>query len=78
MVFSGRGVDSRLANGLTRLQEGQILKKLNEERPGIACQMQEFGTGENLMCSDMYREGTHLEVLQLRLEGRTRRIGGCG
>ena len=34
--------------------------------------------GEQLMCSEILREGTHLEELQLRLEGLTRRIGGCG
>ena len=32
----GRGVDKKLADGLTRWQEGQILQKLNKECPGIA------------------------------------------
>ena len=70
------GVDNRLADGLTRWQEGQILEKLNAECPGIAWQVQELGTGEQVMCSEILRESTHLEELQLRLEGLTRRIGG--
>ena len=73
-----RGVDNRLADGLPRWQEGQLLYKLNAECPGIAWQVQELGTGEQLMCSEKLREDTHLEESQLRLERLTRRIGGCG
>ena len=61
-----RGVDNRLADGLTMGQEGQIIEKLNAECPGIAWQVQELETGEKLMCSEILREGTHLEELQLR------------
>ena len=73
-----RGVDSRLADGLTRWKVGQIYENLNADCPGIACQVQELGTGEQLICSEILREGTHLEEVQLRLEGRTRQSGGCG
>ena len=73
-----RGVDNRLADGLTRWREEQIPEKLNAECPGIDWQVQELGTGEQLMCSEILREGTHLEELQLRLEKLTRRIGRCG
>ena len=44
-----RGVDNRLADGLTRWKEGQILEKLNAECPRIAWQVQELGTGEQLI-----------------------------
>ena len=38
VVFSGKacaGVDNRLADGLTRWKEGEILENLNAECPGI-------------------------------------------
>ena len=73
-----RGVENRLADGLARWKEGQILQKRNAECPAIAWQVQDLGTGEHLMCSEILREVTHLEELQLRLEGLTRRIRGCG
>ena len=65
-----RAVDNGLANGLTRWRGGQILEKMNAECPGIAWQVKELGTGEQPMCSEILREGTHLEELQLRL-GKT-------
>ena len=45
-----RVVDNRMADGLTRWKEGQILEKGNAEYPGIAWQVEELGTGEQLMC----------------------------
>ena len=42
-----RGVDIRLADGLTRWQERKILEKLNAECPGIGWQVQELGTGSS-------------------------------
>ena len=73
-----RGVDNRLADGPTRWQEGKDIEKLDAECPAIAWQVQELGTGEQLMCSEILREGTRLQELQLRLEGLTMRFGGCG
>ena len=73
-----RRVDNRMADGLTRWQEGQIPEELDAECPRIAWQVQELGTVERLMCSEILREGAHLEELQLRLEELPRRTGGCG
>ena len=40
-----REVDNSLADGLTRLQEGQNLEQLNAEYPGFAWKVQKLGTG---------------------------------
>ena len=40
-----REVDNSLADSLTRWQEGQNLKQLNVEYPGIAWKVQKLGTG---------------------------------
>ena len=63
-----REVDNSLADCLTRWQEGQNLEQLNAEYPEIAWQVQELGTGDKLICSEVLRQDTHLEELQLRLE----------
>jgi len=42
-----RGVDNRLADGLTRWREEQIPEKLNAECPEIAWQVQELGSGSS-------------------------------
>ena len=52
--------------------------RLLQDRWLCQIQVQELGTGEQVMCSEILREGTHLKELQLRLEGLTRRTGGCG
>ena len=52
-----RGVDNRLADGLTRWREEHIPKNLNVECPEIAWQVQELGTGEQPMgFGDIARE----------------------
>ena len=71
-----RGVDDSLTYGLIRWQEGQILEKMNAECPGIALQVLGFRTVEQLMVSEVLREGTRFEEFRLRLEGLTSRIGG--
>ena len=62
MVFSGKahtGGRYWLADGPTRWREEQIPEKLNEECPEIAWQVQESGTEEQLLCSEILRESTH-------------------
>ena len=73
-----RGVDARLADGLTRWDAEKIHQAQNAECPEIAWQVQELGDVERQMCSEILGGGTPVEELKLRLEGLTRRVGGCG
>ena len=68
----GRGVDNRLADGLTRWDAEQIPERLNAECSEIAWKIQELRDGDRRMCSEILRGGKPLEELLLRLEGPKR------
>ena len=73
-----KGVDNRLADGITRWKGEEIQKNLAKESPQTVCQVQELGKEEQRMCSEILREDAPLDGLRLRLERLTRQIGGCG
>ena len=73
-----RGINNRLADGLTRWVEEQISEKLNAERPEVAWQAQELGDRDQLMCTEILRESMYLEEKRRRLEVHRRRMGECG
>ena len=73
-----RGVDNRLADGITRWKGEEIQDNLTKESPPTIWQVQELGEEEQRMCSEFLREDTPSDGLPRRLERLTRRVGGCG
>ena len=72
-----RGVDNRLADGITRWKGEEIQKNLTKESPQTVWLVQELREEEQWMCSEILREDTPTDGLRRRLKRLTRRIGGC-
>ena len=67
-VFSGKacaGVVEWVGRRYGQVAKGNILEKLIAECPGISWQVQQLGTGLQLMCSEILREVRRLDDLRL-------------